>query len=202
MTNSNTGRIAVVVLLAAVLVLIACGGRTPPAKFYTLQAVEKDSQGQSLSSGVALVVGPVAIPGALDRTEIVIHEAGNAVNFSEFHRWAGPLDQNIASVIAQNMATLLATDRITPYTRENIFQPSHRVVISINRYESRLSGAFLLDATWSIKDLEGPKELAVQNSKIEEPLTSAGYEELMAAQNKALAALSKKIAMTLVEVVP
>ena len=201
MEKSRTIRIAYLTVCVCMLMLTACG-RTPPAKFYTLQAVEKDSPGQSLSSGVALVVGPVAIPGALDRTEIVIHEAGNAVNFSEFHRWAGPLDHNIASVIAQNMATLLKTDRITPYTRENIFQPSHRVVISINRYESRLSGAFLLDATWSIKDLEGPKELAVQNSKIKEPLTSAGYEELMAAQNKALAALSKKIAAEIVKVVP
>ena len=102
MKKSNLDRMAVVALLAGILMLMACGGRTPQAKFYTLRPVEQDAPGQSLPGSVALVVGPVAIPGALDRTEIVIHEAGNAVNFSDFHRWAGPLDQNIASVMAQN----------------------------------------------------------------------------------------------------
>ena len=202
MKKSNIGRIAVVILSAGILMVMACNGRTPPAKFYTLQPVEQDPLGQPMPPVVALVVGPVAIPEALDRPEIVTHDAGNVVSFSQFHRWAGHLGQSIASVIAQNMTTLLATNRVTPYTRENIFQPSHRVVISINHYESRLSKSFLLDAAWSIKDLKENKVLAIRNSKIQEPLASAGYEELVSAQSRALAALSKQIATEILKVVP
>jgi len=138
----------------------------------------------------------------MDRAEIVTHDADNAVSFSEFHRWAGPLQESIASVLAQNIGSLLETERITPFTKENIFQASHRVVININRYESRLSKEFLLNATWSIKDLEGRKPLLIRNSIIREPLTSANYEELVAAQSKALAELSQQIATGIVEVVP
>lgn len=200
--KSRIIRIVYVTMIVGVMMLTACGGRTPPAKFYTLQPVEQSSTGKSLPLNVALVVGPVAIPAALDRMEIVTRHAENEVSFSEYHRWAGPLEQNIAAVIAQNVGTLLDTERVTPFTHENIFQPTHRVVININRYDSQLAKEFLLSATWSIKDLNGNKLLLIRNSITREPLASAGYEELVAAQSKALAALSQEIAAALIEVVP
>jgi len=195
-------QIACVTMVVGVMMLTACGGRTPPAKFYTLQPVEQSSTGKSLPLNVALAIGPVAIPAALDRAEIVTRDAVNEVSFSEYQRWAGPLKASIASVIAQNIGTLLETERVTPFTHENIFQPTHRVVININRYDSQLAKEFLLSATWSIKDLNGNKLLLIRNSIIREPLASAGYEELVAAQSKALAALSQEIAAALIEVVP
>jgi uncharacterized lipoprotein YmbA len=181
--------------------LTACG-RTPPAKFYSLQPTIESSAGKSMPRDVALAVGPVAIPADIDRAEIVTRDAGNEVSFSEYHRWAGPLQPSIASVIAQNIATVLNTERVTPFTRENIFRPTHRVVININRYDSQPAKEFLLNATWSIKDLDGNKLLLIRNSIIAESLASAAYEELVAAQSKALAALSQEIAKALVEVVP
>ena len=105
--------------------------------------------------------------------------------------------------MAQNIATLLESDRVTPFTRENLFfQPTHRVVININRYDSQLAKEFLIDVTWSIKDLKSKKLLLIRNSTIRESLASAEYEELVAAQSKALAALSQEIAAALIEVVP
>ena len=200
--KSRILQIACVTMVVGVMMLTACGGRTPPAKFYTLQPVEQSSTGKSLPLDVALAVGPVAIPAALDRAEIVTRDAGNAISFSEYHRWAGPLEEDIASVMAQNIANLLDTECVTPFTRENIFQPTHRVVININRYDSQLSQEFLIDATWSIKDLKSRKLLLVRNSTIREALASAEYEELVAAQSKVLAALSQEIAAGLIEVVP
>jgi len=201
--KSKIMRIAWVTMVIGVMTLTACGGRTPPAKFYTLQPVEQSSTGKTLPLDVTLAVGPVAIPAALDRAEIVTRDAGNEVSFSEYHRWAGPLEEDIASVMAQNIATQLETERVTPFTRENIFfQPTHRVVININRYDSQLSHEFLIDATWSIKDLKSKKLLLVRNSTIREALASAEYEELVAAQSKVLAAMSQEIAAALIEVVP
>jgi hypothetical protein len=67
-------------------------------------------------------------------------------------------------------------------------------VININRYDSRLSKEFLIDATWSIKDLDGNKPLLIRNSIIREPLAASNYEGLVAAQSKALATLSEELA--------
>jgi len=193
MEKSKIIRIVCVTIFVGALMLTACG-RTPPAKFYTLQPVQQSSMGRSLPADVSLAVGPVEIPAAVDRAEIVTRDAGNEVSFSQYHRWAGPLQQSIASVMAQNIGTLLGTERVTPFTRENIFQPTHRVVININRYDSQLSKEFLLNATWSVKDLKGNKLLLVQKSIIRESLASSTYEDLVAAQSKALAALSEEMA--------
>ena len=200
--KSKIIQIAYVTMVVGVMMLTACGGRTPPAKFYILQPVEQSSTGRSLPLNVTLAVGPVAIPSAVDRAEIVTREAGNEISFSEYQRWASPLRSSIASVMAQNIATLLETERVTPFTQENIFQPTHRVVININRYDSQPAKEFLLDATWSIKELKSKKLLLIRNSTIRESLASAEYEELVAAQSKALSALSQEIATALIEVVP
>jgi len=187
---------------AGMLLLAACGGRTPPAKFYTLQPVARSAVGKPLPGDISLAIGPVAIPADIDRPEIVTRETSNEISFSEYQRWAGPLRPDIASVIAQNVAKLLDTERVAPFTRENIFPPTHRVVININRYDSRLAKEFLIDATWSIKDLKGNKLLLIKNTTIRETLASAKYEELVAAQSKALAALSSVIAEAVLELVP
>lgn len=201
MDKSRIIRIAYVTILVGVMTLTACG-RTPPAKFYTLQPVQQSSLGKSLPENISLAVGPVAIPAALDRAEIVTRDAGNEVSFSEYHRWAGPLQKNIAAVLSQNIGSLLGTERITPFTRENIFRPTHRVVININRYDSQLSKEFLLNATWSIKDLNGNKPLLIQNSIIRESLASSTYEDLVAAQSQALGTLSEEIAKAFIELMP
>jgi uncharacterized lipoprotein YmbA len=200
MEKSKIIRIVCVTILVGTMMLTACG-RTPPAKFYTLQPVQQPSMGRSLPADVGLAVGPVEIPAEIDRAEIVTRDAGNEVSFSQYHRWAAPLRQSIASVIAQNIGTLMGTERVTPFTRENIFQPTHRVVINVNRYDSQLSKEFLIDATWSVKDLNGNKPLLIRNSIIREPLATAAYEELVAAQSKALAALSEEMAKAILELV-
>ena len=197
--KSRIIRIAYVTIFDSVMMLTACGGRTPPAKFYTLQPVQPSSPGTSLPEDVAIAVGPVAIPEAHDRQEIVTRGAKNEVSFSEYHRWAGPLQKNIAAVLSQNIGALLGTERITPFTRENIFRPTHRVVININRYDSQFSKEFLLETTWSIRDIQRNQTLLVQGSIVRKPLASSTYEDLLAAQNQALGALSEKIAKAFIE---
>ena len=201
MEKSRITRTVYLAIMVGAMIFTACG-RTPPAKFYSLQPVEIASPVGSMPPNVALAVGPVAIPADLDRTEIVTRDAGNRVSISQFHRWAGPLQPSIASVMAQNIGNLLNTERVTPFTRENIFQPTHRVVVNINRYDSQPSKKFLLNVTWSIKELKGSKLLLVRNSTILESLASSTYEDLVAAQSKALAALSREIAAALLEGVP
>ena len=198
MDKSRTIRIAYATIFVGVMMLAACG-RTPPAKFYTLQPVQPSSPGSSLPADVAIAVGPVAIPAAHDRQEIVTRGAKNEVSISEFHRWAGPLQKNIAAVLSQNIGALLGTERITPFTRENIFRPTHRVVINIDRYDSQFSKEFLLETTWSIKDIQRNQTLLVQGSIVRKPLASSTYEDLVAAQSQTLAVLSEEIAKAFIE---
>ena len=52
-----------------------------------------------------------------------------------------------------------------------------------------------------VKDLKGNKLLLVQKSIIRESLASSTYEDLVAAQSKALAAMSAEMAKAILELV-
>lgn len=177
------------------MLLSACGS-TPPVEYYTLNPMNEPPIGKALPPDFAITIGPVVIPSMLDRSLIVSRDAENNISFSEYHRWAGSLQKEIARVVAANIGEILGTDWVIPFTQENIFQPTHRVVINVERFDGRPSDELQLDATWSINALKGKEPLAIHKSSIRQPLTSATYDELVAAHSKALALLSKDIAVS------
>jgi len=175
------------------MLLSACGS-TPPVEYYTLTPTPEPAVGNALPPDFAITIGPVTIPSMLDSALIVTRDKGNNISFSEYHRWAGSLKKEIARVVAANIGEILGTDRVTPFTQENIIQPTHRVVINIVRLDGRPQNELQLDATWSIKALKGKEPLIIHKSNIRQPLASAEYDELVEAHSKALALLSKDIA--------
>ena len=69
---------------------------------------------------VSVAVGPVSVPAAVDRPQIVVSTGPNQVRLDEFNRWASPLQNNIARVVAENLVAMLGTPRVTlfPQTLE------------------------------------------------------------------------------------
>jgi uncharacterized lipoprotein YmbA len=142
----------------------------------------------------AIVVGPVVIPSALDRPEIVIRGSDNTLTWSEFHRWAGRLDEEIASVLAQDLAELLRREQIVPFFREDVLQPNLRVLIGIDRFDGRLQNQVELVAVWSIRAAATSETFVVKQSTIRENVLNPDYSGYTAAQSRALFALAQEIA--------
>jgi uncharacterized lipoprotein YmbA len=186
--------LTLVTLLVCALLFSACTGKSPKADFYSLGAIHTSGPADALSREITVAVGPVSIPAELDRKQIVTRDAGNRVKLAELHRWAGPLQDNITFVLAANLAALLKTERVAPYNRENLFPFTHHVVFSVNRFDGWPTGEVLLDVTWSIKKSGVSDPLIVQRSEIREPVATPNYAGLVAAQSKALAEISSRIA--------
>ncbi len=199
MTSRTINLLAVFLLgIAGLMVLTACG-RSSPVAYYTLQPTATAGAAETLPADMAISVGPVMIPEALDRQLIVTRDAHDTLHLSEYHRWAAPLQKNIAEVLAQNLSHRLGSQRVTAYTAEDIFPPTHRIVVGINRFDGTLENHFVLDATWSVKKIGRQKPLAIRRTTISHPLQSADYRGLVAAQSKALASLSEKMAAVIME---
>src|SRR5215831_11920805 len=94
-------------LSLAAAVTVAAGCSTAPSRFYTLDSIAA-SDGAPAASYTVLV-GPVAIPASVDRPEIVVQTAPYRVEIDEFNRWAAPLNDSIARVIASDLGQLLGT---------------------------------------------------------------------------------------------
>src|SRR5258706_9735649 len=56
---------------------------------------------------VSVSVARVAVPGVVDRPQIVARVATNNVEIFDFHRWAEPLQEAIPRVVAGNLAQQL-----------------------------------------------------------------------------------------------
>ena len=60
-------------------------------------------------------MGPVLLPAHLDRPQIVTRASENRLVLAEFHKWGEPLNTNFARVLAEDLAVLLATERVAVF---------------------------------------------------------------------------------------
>ena len=90
--------------------------------------------------GPVVGVGPVTIPGYLDRAAIVVRAAGDEVRLSEDHRWAESLKDGVARVVAENLAGMIPTDAIAVYPWKTPWAIQYRVAMEIMRFDGPLGG--------------------------------------------------------------
>jgi uncharacterized lipoprotein YmbA len=183
-------RLAHVIVLGALGVLAAGCGSTAPARFYTLTSTAPPA---ATASDVSIAVGPVSVPGAVDRPQIVVSTGANRVAVDEFNRWAAPLDTDIARVVAANLAALLGTPRVTQFSQGLSADADLRVAIDVQRFESTLGEAALLDAVWTVRRAKSGGAQTGRTT-VREFAPQGGHDALAAAHSRALARLSQDIA--------
>jgi uncharacterized lipoprotein YmbA len=177
---------------ALVAVLAACGS-SPPVRFYTLAAPPAGAAVRDLS-GASVAVGPVLLPEQVDRLQWVTTRSANEVRVEEYARWAGPLKGEIARVVAEHLNVEVAGARAAPSASAPPL-PDFRVQIDVRRFELAPGRGATLDAVWSLS--AAGKPLRTERAVISEPVESADFEALAAAQSRALAQLSRDVAAAL-----
>jgi uncharacterized protein len=181
---------AALAITCAFAILVAGCGSTPASRFYTLSA----SPGPAApSSDLSLAVGPVTVPAAVDRPQIVVSTGPNQVRLDEFNRWASPLQNNIARVVAENLVAMLGTPRVTISPLTLSAGADYRAAIEVQRFDSALGEAAMLDVVWTVtRARDGTSQTG--RTTVREPTTAQDYDALAAAHSRALARLSRDIA--------
>ena len=178
-------------LVAAVVpVALAACGTTAAARFYTLNSTATTSDAPRLN--VTVIVGPVAIPATVDRPEFVTARGSNGVDVDAFNRWAEPLNDGIARVVAGNLEVLLggATVAVAPLAN---FSPIYRVTLRVQRFESVPHESVLVDAVWVVRKETGG-EAHSGHTLARETVSAPGFDGLAEAHSRALATISADIA--------
>ncbi len=106
--------------LGIVLCLIVFSGcllKSQPAQYYTLNPMQRTEARPDLKSRFTVSVGPVILPDSLKRPQIAIRTNDNQVGFSEFHKWAGQLKDDVKRILAENLSILLAEEGATVVNR-------------------------------------------------------------------------------------
>ncbi len=175
------------------------GGTSAPTKFYTLAPVaSRAAESNPASAGLTLGIGPVTLPGYLDRPQIVTRKGPDEIELAEFNRWAEPLKDSVPRILGENMAAQLQTDRIVYFPSRGSQVVQNRVAVDVIHFEGSAGGDVTLDARWRILGSDG-KELASRRSILREPTGAPGYAPLAAAMSRVLGSLSRDIATSLKE---
>ena len=181
----------VAALVSTGLVLILAGGCASPAsRFYTLSAT---TTAAVPASRLSLSVGPVSVPAAVDRPEIVVSTGANQVRLDEFNRWASPLKDEISRAVAENLVAMLGTGKVTQSPRTLSADAAYRISIEVQRFESAPGGSARVDAVWTLRRTRDDKSLTGRTSA-QEPVSQPGFDGLAAAHSRAVARLSRDIA--------
>jgi uncharacterized lipoprotein YmbA len=203
MTKACLSKIGLAIY-TAIFILTGCRSATSPIEFYALTpligAPEADKAAGLGGDGVAVGVGPLQMPKIIDRPQIVSRTGLNRINVDEFHRWAGSIYEDFLTVLAMNLSSLLKTNLVAAYPWEDYFDPDYRVYMEVNQFDGRLGEYALLNITWTITGRQPSDILRVQNSVIKEAVQSADYEDLVAAESRILAALSREMAREIMEI--
>ena len=180
--------------------LLAAGGCavTQSASFYTLSPIVNSEIKTSIpkaGQGMAIGVGPIKFPEYLERSQIVTRTGRNALELAEFHRWAGSLKKDFLRVLAENLSTLLSTDRVFLYPWRKSVPIDYQIVVEVFQLDGRPGGNALLVACWNIFSGDGKKVFLARKSSFREPTGAGGYDAFVAAESRALANLSRDIAV-------
>jgi uncharacterized protein len=184
-----THRISAIVLFCGLAIFVAAC-TTAPSRFYTLSATPGTA---APSSDLTVAVGPVSIPAVVDRPQIVFSTGPNQVRMDELNRWASPLQDNIARVVADDLAAMLGTMRVALSLQALGKDPDYGVTIEVQSFESVPSKETLLDAVWTVRRTkDGTSETG--RTTVREDVQGDGYDMLAAAHSRALDRMSQDIA--------
>jgi uncharacterized lipoprotein YmbA len=192
-------RLAHATALGALCAALAAGcfGGGPQPSYFALRPAAGAAAGPPLAAraDLGLVVGPLGFPRYLDRPEVVTRDGANRLHVSGTMRWGGSLRDDVLRVVADDLGRLLGTAQVVTYPTEPRFPARYRIAVDVREFEGVPGESAALRAIWTIADGASGRALAVEESRVEEPVASASYEDLVAAQSAALGALSRAIAV-------
>jgi len=196
MMRARPRRFALLLLAAGVLALAGCMSVADPTKYYVLSpATPREPLPAASASSVAVGVGPVLIPGYLDRVQIVTRDPNDGVSVAMYDRWAEPLESGIAQVLADNLGAQMGSERIAVFPwRGGVARVlDYQVAVVILRFEGWPGRQATLDARWRLVGKDG-QEVALKRSTLNEPIAEPGYQALVQGMNRLLLSLAREIA--------
>ncbi|MCN4145242.1 MAG: PqiC family protein [Thiohalomonas sp.] len=178
-----------------------CSFVSKPANFYLLTPIADNSdkshqqKHESFTKENWIIgVGPIALAKHLQRKQIISRTHIKQLQIEEFERWAEELDDNISSVISENLGTLMNTKVILIYPWNETINLDYQIEINIRYFTVDENNNVKLIAVWSILDTKNNKLFHIKRSEIISPVMGNTINDQINAQNQALLDLRKNIA--------
>jgi uncharacterized lipoprotein YmbA len=185
-----------------ILFLNSCGTRQP-VNYYNLIPLAANQARPTINEAetpvVAIGIVSIVLPDALSRAQIAARIDPQRLKYNDLHRWSGALSENFTAVLLEDVAECLpkqSTAALFPWG--SYFQPTHRLILNISRFDGTLGEEVVLAARWTITNSSGKETLHSRKSIISIKVTGGDYSDLVTAQSQAVADLSNEIALAVI----
>ena len=198
MIITRKATLGVIVLAACALLLQPGCGKSKPSRFYVLSPLPPGdaSSLQELSIGV----GPLEFPDYLLRPQIATQSNANQLDYAEYDRWAEPLNENFARVLAGNLSQLIPTDKVHIYPWLEILRVQLQLLIEVTKFGQTEDGRIVLTVSWSVLDKAKREDLLQRRSTFSRPAPAADptdYAALAAGMSELIGEFSREVAQAL-----
>ncbi len=192
-------------LAGCLLLASGCSVITPsePTRFYVLSTAEEapDIKGsKQLPETIQVGVGPIEIPGYVDRPQIVTFGQGNRLVVADLDHWAEPIQKNVERILVSNLSSLISSQQVFSYPAN--FQPasdSLQVSVEIREMTRTAAGVARLVVSWNVKRMLDNRLLVRKAETFETQTATGDYAAYAADMSKLFNQLSQRIVMSLDE---
>lgn len=192
MRRATGGRLCAAAI--AVAGLTACG-TSEESRLYLLSSIAGNQGDVSRRiEGPTVLVAPVDLPKHLDRPQIVTFASRHRLDAAEFDRWAEPLADNFARVVAENLSVLLPEYRVYLQPLRPASAMDHQVTIDVIEFGVTRGRSVVLVASWSLAAGDARAVPVVQRFTHRGSVAAPGVEADVAAMSEAVTALTRDIA--------
>ena len=189
-----------VIVLAAMALLLqqGCSG-SKPSRFYVLSPLALE---EGVEKDISVGIGPLRFPDYLLRPQIAIQTNANRLDYAEYDRWAEPLDENFARILASNLASLIPSDKVHVYPWLETLNLHYQMLVRVRRFGQTEDGQVVLNVSWSILDENTRENLVQRYTSFGRPAPAGettDYTAVAAAMSELLGEFSREAAQALRE---
>ena len=168
--------------------LAACGSSQ---EYFRLRA---DAPAPLAATGPAVGIGPVTLPGYVDRAELVFQSDDFQFQVPANVRWAGTLSENFTRTLTTDVAARLGSGNVLAYPFPPGARPRTQVTVNVQQFHAVSGGDALLEAAWQVEDPATRRVRRRQNARLTEKIGGDGYGAVVAAESRLVARLADAVA--------
>ena len=190
-------RLAVFAVAGLVAALPACVSlkRTPEARFFVLRTLAEPPAAELGASPALVGLLPVALPGYLERPQLITWVAPGELRIDEYLRWAEPLDAGLARTLAANLDVLLPRSRVIRSPWPSATRLRCRVRVELQRFGPQASTEVVLEGRFALLPTDSERPLVARSVSFKRgPLGAAAAGEGATAGVEAMSELVADLA--------
>ena len=157
-------RLTVLAVAGLVAALPACVSlkRTPEARFFVLRTLAEPPAAETSASPALVGLLPVALPGYLERPQLITWIGPGELRVDEYLRWAEPLAAGLPRTLPANLDVLLPQSRVIRSPWPAAARPRCRVRVELQRFGPQASAEAVLEGRYALLPADGERPLVTR----------------------------------------